>query len=252
MVTGTNVRAHPVGPRRRRNALLVVLGLIAIWWSYRSPSVRAVLTTAETSDDSAAADACVYLLTPRGDRFALPYSGHTCSRPGYSAFPKDLDGNLASWTTNAHAAGILSAFDAFRLRARLATHDNTRKPFRFFSAHGGFNLAQFYGWADHVQNLAFTVAEWPDRLQPAASFFDRRLARAGLGAKRADGVMAVRQIGLSSRAQRSLVGVLAGTEARIGADSLIRAPKTPFDDAVRAVPGHETGRRNNFGQFTIQ
>jgi hypothetical protein len=234
-----------------RHPILVTIALAwCLWSTYRSTWLRAGLTILNAQADSAAAS-CVYLVSSSGQAFELAYDGRICRRNGYLPLPPELYANVDSWTTNAYSAGILSDFDAYRIRARLATTDRSCQPLKFFSAHGGFNFTRFCAWADHLQDISYTVARLHDRIPSAATSFEQRVSRAGLGSRDRT-VITVRSKPIGARARRGLVAILARTEAQLDSFPALHVAARSFDDAVNAVAGHEQARRGNFGQYRVR
>jgi len=197
--------------------------------------------------EPAAESACVYLTAINGSHFALGYARHHCPRPGYVSLPPSWFDAVASWSFNARDAGILSAFDYYRIVARLATLD--RRSSHGFSLHGGGFWAD-YKWAEHTQMAYLVALDTLGRVGPVSTFLEQPLLRRGLATP--DSLyFEIRQRGLSASAQEQLLALLAIAESALAEQPKMTATSRTLDQAARARPDYEAARRQTFSQFTL-
>lgn len=206
------------------------------------------LTVTQAAEPDAAT-ACVYLTHHDGARYALAYAGRGCTRDGYPALPRDQYDPVSSWSFNAEHAGIVSALDTYRIRARLATRDERSKHGRY-NIHGGFKRWSEYKWAEHAEFAYLTAIDALGRGSAITQSLEASLLRLRFATKQ-DDRLEFEQRKLSAAEKADLLVLLATAEAGLAREERMRAVRRTPEQAAREVPGYEEARRRNLGVFRL-
>jgi len=216
---------------------------------FRSQTTRSALaasvvllltvSTAACATESSPAATCIYMVHYDGaqsTQYGLPYAGRRCSREGYLILPGDRYDALASWSSNAATTRIISAFDRYRILARLATLDE-RSEQGNYGIHGLFTRWSEYKWAEHTKYAYYTIRFALGDVEVVRTLFETPLLRLGLAKKRDIGPAAPTRIELKQRKisptdRADLLRLFTTAEAELAKLDQLRAVPGSLDETV--------------------
>jgi len=203
------------------------------------PSVVLLLavSTAPSATESGPAATCIYVVHHDGAQYGLPYAGRRCGREGYLILPGDRYDALASWSSNAAVWEIISAFDRYRILARLATLDERSEHGRY-NVHGLFTRWSEYKWAEHTKYAYYSIRFALGDVEVVRTLFETPLLRLGLAKERDIGPASptrieLRQRKISPTDRADLLRLLTSAEGELAKLERLRA--------VRRSPEEFTG-----------
>lgn len=197
-----------------------------------------------------AATACVYLTRHDGAHYALAYAGRECTRKGYLALPLEQYDPVARWSSNAEAAGIVSALDIYRIRARLATRDE-RSEHGPHGIHEPFRRWSEYKWVEHAKYAYLAALDTLGRESAITKSLETSLLGLRFATKRYDR-FALKERKLSAAEEADLLVLLATTEVALGDEKRMGAVRWTLDEIVAATsPVYAEGARQVLGKFRL-
>lgn len=196
------------------------------------------VSTAVFAAESGPAAECVYVVHHDGARYGLPYAGRRCDRVRYLILPVDRYDALASWSSNAQVSEVISAFDRYRILARLATIDerSEHSPRR---VHALFTRRSEYKWAEHTREAYYSIRFSLGDVEVVRTLFETPLLRLGLAKERDIGPASPTRIDLKQReispADRAdLLRLLTTAEAQLAKIDRLRVVRRSLEETVGA------------------
>ncbi len=198
------------------------------------------VSTAPCAAESGPVATCIYVVHQDGAQYELPYAGRRCGRQGYLILPVDRYDDLASWSSNARIARVISAFDTYRILARLATLDE-RSEHSQRRVHALFTRRSEYKWAEHTTYAYYTIRFALGDVEVVRRLFETPLLRLGLAKKRDIGPAAPTRIELKQRdisptKRADLLRLLTTAEAELAKLDQLRAVPRSVEEI--AGPDH--------------